>query len=304
MSTTGAILIVDDDERFLDAYRSILGSEGYEVATATARATALQQLDAGTWDVVLLDQKLRGAESGIDLVGEVRRRAPGAKPIVVTAYPEPLEIKRAFAAGAWDYLEKGAYFETLLKVKVHNAVESSRERRLASMSTGEREEELRGRWEQLGRERDANRKGALLEEVVALVFKTLPGFAHVDTRRRSETEEIDILVRNESEDPLWAKEGTYFLVECKNWSSRVGAPELREFRTKLEQRFGRARLGFFVALGGFAETFHEENRASRKLDALVVAVGQAGLARLVEGADRPSVLKELHARAVVAANGH
>jgi hypothetical protein len=40
------------------------------------------------------------------MLDEVSARAPGAKAIMVTAFATPESIRRAFAAGAYDYLEK------------------------------------------------------------------------------------------------------------------------------------------------------------------------------------------------------
>jgi len=107
MDAVGRILIVDDDVAFLKAYRLLLGQERDDIETATDQDAALGHLDRGGWDVVLLDQKLRGAggpDTGIDLVQEVLCRAPGARPIIVTAYASPDVVLRAFEAGAYDYL--------------------------------------------------------------------------------------------------------------------------------------------------------------------------------------------------------
>ena len=56
---------------------------------------------------------------------------------MVTAYAGDRAIERAFAAGAYDYLEKNRHFEALLKAKVRAALAAPRERRLQS----ERKEE-------------------------------------------------------------------------------------------------------------------------------------------------------------------
>ena len=58
-----------------------------------------------------------------------------------------------------------------------------------------------------------------------LVRALVRGFGGVSTRRRSDLEEIDLVIPNESPDPVWQKEGSYLLGECKNWSSRVGRDE-------------------------------------------------------------------------------
>src|SRR5436190_5006457 len=149
MSAPGKILIVDDDEAFLATYRDLLGAEGYAVESVSNRKDALARLDAGGWDIVLLDQKLRGSDGpddGVDLLDEVQIRTPGAKPMIVTAYAAPEVIERAFTLGAYDYLEKGRNFTALLRAKVRNASEVVRERRLGALDPAGRESELRSAW--------------------------------------------------------------------------------------------------------------------------------------------------------------
>lgn len=131
-------------------------------------------------------------------------------------------------------------------------------------------------------------------------MRAVPGFEHAQVNRENELEEIDVLVQNRSSDPFWQREGGYVLVECKHWSKPVGAPELKAFRDKIEDRYGRASLGFFVALGGYASTTRLEELTRRGGRSLVVLLDAADLQRLVQGRDRDALLKEFHARAVMA----
>lgn len=309
MRPAGCILIVDDDPLFLATYRDLLSDEGYTVETATSREAALARMDErDDWDVVILDQKLLGREGpdqGIDLIEEVSARAPRAKAIIATAYASKESIERAFDAGVYDFLEKSGAFTHLLRAKVRNALEAVRERDFGRMGDRESEERITSTWKALETEADANRKGLLLEELVALVFRSIEGFHAVSTRRRSEDEEIDIVIRNESTDPTWARESPYILVECKNWSRPVRPQELTHFQAKLERRFGRARLGFFVAPGGFTKGFHNFRRDGRGRNdgILVVCIGPEELAELVASTDRNATLKQLHDRSIVEANG-
>ncbi|KYF57024.1 hypothetical protein BE08_06655 [Sorangium cellulosum] len=109
----------------------MLSAEGYTVETATTHAEALRRLDEPGWSVILVDQKLQGPggpDTGLDLITESRRRAPGAKVLLATAYASKETVERAFREGAYDYLEKTPVFEALLRVKVRNAMEAVRER--------------------------------------------------------------------------------------------------------------------------------------------------------------------------------
>jgi CheY-like chemotaxis protein len=306
MIPLGNVLVVDDEQPFFETYRDILSREGYHVDWAPDRDSALEKLRASVWDVVILDQRLRGeagGDVGIDLVSEIV--PTGAKVIVATAYADERMIERAFKDGAYDYLEKLPTLPMMLRIKVRNASEAVRERRLAALSATEREKEIRALWAAARTEADRNRKGRILEDLMVLLFRAIPGFTDVDTRRKGPEEEIDILIRNESAEPFWARDGSqYILVECKNWSKPAGPTELVVFRDKMLNRGGRCRLGFFIAVGGFTEGFSTRTATYRKDDLLVVPVGTAGIDELVNATDRNAVLKKLHGDAVMAGNGH
>ena len=130
-----------------------------------------------------------------------------------------------------------------------------------------------------------------------LLLKSIPGFV-VKGRSKGPDEEIDLTVRNESSDAMWSKEGAYFLFECKNWSRPTDPKELSHFLDKLRLRSGRAKLGFFVAVGGFTKGFRSWLASRRESDLLVVPIDRPDLQRLVEASDRSEVLKDLHQRAI------
>lgn len=302
MSSTGKILIIDDDPLFVRLYRTLLGEEGYVVETAADREAALARLaDGAAISVVILDQKLqgpKGPDAGLDLLYEIHRLAPQARTLIATGFATDAAIKRAFEGGAYDYLEKNQLFETMLRAKVRNAAELFHERELQRLPAAEREEELRSCWRAVLAEPDAHRKGALLEDLMVLLFGSIPGFRDIWKNRKNPLEEIDLVLRNESTDPLWHKEGYYILVECKHWTRPVGARELREFATKLRRRHGRTRLGFFTSMSDFTGGFLEEARRLGETDHLIVPIPRASLEQLVHASDRNRVLRDLHERAV------
>lgn len=303
MNPVGRVLVIDDEQDIITTYREMLAEEGLECEAARTHDEALVALRQSAWAVVLLDQRLRGhadRDSGLDLLQVIRREAPYAKVIVVTGYADNDAVRRAFADGAWDYLQKGPALDALLRVKVRNAMEIWRERALAALSHKQRETEIRDTWKAARSEKDANKKGALLETLLLMLFRSVPGFEYAAANRENELEEIDVIVQNGSVDPVWQKEGTYLLVECKNWSSPVGVDQLNLFQLKVERRFGRATLGFFVALGGFASTVKIEEWTRRAGESLVVLLDSDDLDALIEASDRNAKLKEFHLRAVVA----
>ncbi|MFO0604053.1 MAG: response regulator [Polyangiales bacterium] len=303
MNSQGRILIVDDDRDFLAAYREFLTAEGYDVVEARTDSEARARFKEPGWGVIVLDQKLLGPggpDTGLDLAALAGRLAPEAKVIVATAYAEPSAIARAFGLGVHDYLRKDELFEHFLRAKVRNVMEVWRERALAALDRDAREKEIAATWAAARAEPNAQKKGAALEQLMLLMFRSIAGFEHARVNRQSELEEIDVLVQNSSADPFWQKEGSYLLVECKNWSKPVGVPELKLFRQKIEDRYGRSALGFFIAVAGYADTAKVEEWTRRGGKSLVVLLDAADVDALVAARDRNAKLKEFHARAVVA----
>jgi ActR/RegA family two-component response regulator len=304
MTPAGHILIVDDDRDFVAVYDEIFRSQGLVVTAAhsPAEATHVLETRGAELDVVLLDQKLQGSggpDSGLDLIARVRQLAPFAKPIVVTGYASAAAIERAFEFGVYDYLVKNGAFEALLRAKVRNAVDVTRELRLASLPHEAVVRELRELWASARSETDRNRKGKLLEDVVKRLFRATPGFERVDTRLRNDSEEIDVVVENRATDAPWRGDTSgYFLAECKNWSSKCGSAEFRGFYEKLTTKYGRARTGFLIAPGGFTDEFHTARAKHGGEQVLVIPVDAPDLERWIASDDRLTVLGELHKRAV------
>jgi len=302
MTERARILIVDDDPGFRDIYRSLLADDGYEVETAPDAAAALERIDEDRWDVILLDKNLRGAsdESGLDLAAQLRVRAPSARVIMVTGYATEASIRRAFDAGVFDYVEKTPVLGTLLRARLKHALDLARERRLASLGASAVESAIERDWVAARAETNPNVKGALLEQVIAGLVRTIAGFEHVETNRKNEIEEIDVLVRNGSSDELWRKVGAYILFECKNWSKPVGVDEASRFIDKLTARHGRTTLGFFVALGGVTAPFRQRLLLEAKNNLLVVVLDGDDIDELVRAnGGRNELLKRFHDRAIV-----
>lgn len=100
-------------------------------------------------------------------------------------------------------------------------------------------------------------RGKVLEELIVYLFELIPG---VTLSARNElnafgSEEIDVAFWNEGEPQGLRLFDHILLVECKNWSTAVGYPELAIFHDKLLSR-GRP-LGIFVAAHGITGSPHE-----------------------------------------------
>jgi two-component system, NtrC family, response regulator GlrR len=99
------ILLVDDNELFLDSARDVLESEGYTVITAESGEEALSRVRSEYFPVVVMDIKMAGL-NGVATFIEMKRYRPGIRVIMCTAHLMEDMIGKAEEEGAFAVLKK------------------------------------------------------------------------------------------------------------------------------------------------------------------------------------------------------
>ncbi len=99
------ILVVDDDQGMRENLAELFESLGYEVRTAGSSAEALLELDRGEVDLLLTDYKMPGP-TGVDLIEAARRRQPGLRAVLMTAFGDSFTETESVRRGALGYLSK------------------------------------------------------------------------------------------------------------------------------------------------------------------------------------------------------
>jgi two-component system, cell cycle response regulator len=109
------VLIVDDDELVLMRFSALLQLAGYETYTATSGAAALRILSTTACQIVLTDWHMQDMD-GLALCCNLRSRANDGYIyiLLVTVRSAGSDIVAGLAAGADDYVVKGATAEELL----------------------------------------------------------------------------------------------------------------------------------------------------------------------------------------------
>ncbi len=98
------ILIVEDDEIVAALTTEMLGTAG-EVEWAPTAEQAIQLLDAGSWDLIIVDIGLPGM-SGLELIKEVKRRDELISTLILTGDASFDNAVEAMRAGADDFMSK------------------------------------------------------------------------------------------------------------------------------------------------------------------------------------------------------
>lgn len=101
----GAILIVDDDEEFLDYLRTALKPFGAPVEAAASGRAACGLLDRGGFKLVLTDLRLPDM-TGLEVLAHARAKDALTVGILLTAHGSSDSATEALRDGAYDYLLK------------------------------------------------------------------------------------------------------------------------------------------------------------------------------------------------------
>ena len=118
------LCVVDDDPGIARLEQRELERHGYRVRVFTRAADALAQSDLATVACWLIDHGLSADFTGLQLVGELRRRGVQSPVVLVTGNEDPNLLLIALRQGIQDYVRKGDGFLELLVSRV-DAVQAS-----------------------------------------------------------------------------------------------------------------------------------------------------------------------------------
>ena len=120
------VYIVDDEESLAKGIALGLPSE-YQTCSFTSAESALESMQKGAPDLVLLDIGLPGMD-GVEALELIKRDYPEVVVIMITAFEDIKTVIAAMQLGAYDYVVKPIQMD-MLEVAVRNALESIRLRK-------------------------------------------------------------------------------------------------------------------------------------------------------------------------------
>lgn len=108
-----SVLLVDDEEDFLNTIIKRLSKRGIDAKGATRGEEALALLAEEPRDVVVLDVKMPGM-SGLEVLKYIKTKWPTTEVIMLTGHASVDAAMEGMDCGAFDYLMKPADLEDLL----------------------------------------------------------------------------------------------------------------------------------------------------------------------------------------------
>jgi EAL domain-containing protein (putative c-di-GMP-specific phosphodiesterase class I) len=148
-TSSGSLLLVDDDRQLLKAMARVLRHAGYEVDAVANAELASTHFANNHYDAVLTDISLPGMD-GIELLQVIRCRNADVPVVLITGMPAVTSAIAAIDNGAYKYLVKPVANDELEAV-VKRAVQHSRlaqlRRRAAQVVTAGASPELDGQFD-------------------------------------------------------------------------------------------------------------------------------------------------------------
>jgi len=107
------LLLVDDEEGFVNVLANRLAKRGVDVTKACSGSEAIQTLRKQDFDVAVLDLKMEDMD-GLEVLKIFKKMDPELVVIMLTGHGSEEAAKQGIEYGAFDYLTKPCEFEELL----------------------------------------------------------------------------------------------------------------------------------------------------------------------------------------------
>jgi two-component system, NtrC family, response regulator PilR len=116
------ILVVDDETSIREFLQIMLKRERMDVDLAENGRVAWDKLQNEQYDLIISDIQMPEM-SGIELLGKVKERDPGASVLMITAFGSTETAVEAMKLGAFDYLSKPFKIDDV-KIRIEKALEN------------------------------------------------------------------------------------------------------------------------------------------------------------------------------------
>ena len=108
------VLLVDDEEEFLEIMAERMRARDMEVTTTDSAAKAISMIEKKDFDAIVMDFQMPGMD-GMEALKAIKDKRPEQQIILLTGYATVEKTVDAMKVGATDFLEKPADIDLLSK---------------------------------------------------------------------------------------------------------------------------------------------------------------------------------------------
>lgn len=291
------ILIVDDEKVQAENLSKKLSKEFSQDELVFEFYSTEEQLNKALetrlYRLAIIDVKLDGfSQSGIQLAKRIIDENPLIKILFVSSFKEQyLDEFNSLnfdsnIVGFFAKVEFSQLCENLSNEIKHHVIDADYNSTFLANNT------LLSLYEDAVNQEKPYKKGILFEKFLSILFYSI-GFNFIQKRVKDNTSEIDIIIRNDINDPFLYKFGKYILVEAKNEQEKINKDKFVLFRTKLNTTNQLAELGIIATSNLVAKTVKEEELRSSAEKGKVILLSRIELLRLIKSNDKLSEFKDI-----------
>lgn len=111
---TEKILLVDDEQDFLETLSQRITMRGIDVSATTSAKEAIAKVAAESYDAIILDLQMPEMD-GLEVLRTIKKLKPDMQIIVLTGHATVKKAIEAMKLGALDLIEKPADLETIME---------------------------------------------------------------------------------------------------------------------------------------------------------------------------------------------
>ena len=126
------ILIIDDDKSICRMLKKLIEPDGHHIDCAYTGKSGIKKLEAGAYELVLLDLRLPDS-NGLDLLPEIKKNRSSAEVIILTGNADHSSAALSITMGAWDYIQK-PFSTKELKIIINRAITYQNKKRYNDFS--------------------------------------------------------------------------------------------------------------------------------------------------------------------------
>ena len=130
------VLVVDDETELVEALVERLEMRGIQATGVSTGQEALERVEHGEHDVLLLDVKMP-SPGGLDVLREVKRRWPGQPVVLLTGHGSAQDAQLGMQLGAFDYVMKPVDIEVLMAILLKAAEERGAKKASGGLTTSQ-----------------------------------------------------------------------------------------------------------------------------------------------------------------------
>ena len=107
---------------------------------------------------------------------------------------------------------------------------------------------------------------------------------------RTDLEEIDLLVANESSDAFLRDLDNPIVVECKNWTRKTKVKEIRIFSSVMESK--SVHTGVFIAAGSYTRGYRRLIRELRQHARIIIPLDGSDIESVCQGLNLTDLMRD------------